>query len=133
MRSLSRSPHSFRHQQGIGWFGLLFVLAIIAFVAIVVTKTAPIYLNQMKVKSAVSRIAASPENGAADARAIRNDLQSFWDIDDVQYLTVPEIKVRRTERGRFISYDYEARERLFYNIYIVIHFSDDVPLANVPS
>ena len=133
MRPPQGLQRSFRHQQGLGWFGLLFVFAIIGFLAIIVTKTAPIYLNQMKVKSAVSKIAASPENGAADARAIRNDLQSFWDIDDVLYLSVADIKIKRTERGRFVSYDYEARERLFYNIYIVIHFADDVPLANVPS
>lgn len=133
MRSPQGLQRSFRRQRGLGWLGLLFVLAIIAFVAIVVTKMAPIYLNQMKIASAVSRLASAPDNGMADARAIRNDLQSFWDIDDVQYLNVADVRIKRTERGRFISYDYEARERLFYNIYIVIHFADDVPLANVPS
>ena len=124
---------SLRHQRGLGWFGLLFVLAVIGFVSIVVVKTLPMYLNQMKVASAMQKVAADPENGNADPLTIRRDLQKYWDIDDVQYLTVADVKVKRTERGRFLSYDYESREHLFYNIYIVIHFADDVQLANVQS
>ncbi|WP_028080748.1 DUF4845 domain-containing protein [Solimonas soli] len=124
---------SLQRQRGLGLFGLVFVLAVIAFLAIVGVKTVPMYLNQMKVASAMSKIAADPENANADPLTIRKDLQKYWDIDDVEYLSVNDVKIKRTDRGRFISYDYEARERLFYNIYIVIHFADDVPLANVQS
>ncbi|HET8883130.1 MAG TPA: DUF4845 domain-containing protein [Solimonas sp.] len=122
-----------RHQRGLGWFGLLFVLAVIGFVAIVVVKTLPMYLNQMKVASGVHATATDPENAKADVHNLRRELQKYWDINDVDYLTVSEIDVKRTNTGRFLSYDYEAREHLFYNIYIVIEFADDVPLANVQS
>ncbi|MGH8444252.1 MAG: DUF4845 domain-containing protein [Solimonas sp.] len=122
---------SLRRQRGLGWFGLLFVLAVIGFCAIVAVKTLPMYLNQMKVTSAISKIAADPDNAQADPMALRMDLQRYWDIDDIEYLLPSEVKVKRTDRGRFLSYDYEARQRLFYNIYVVIHFADDVPLANV--
>lgn len=120
-----------RSQTGLGWFGLLFVLAIIGLAAIIVIKTLPLYLNQMKIATAVSKVAQDVDNAQAEASAIRNDLQRYWDIDDVEQLSVAEIKVKRTEAGRFISYDYEARADLFYNISIVVHFADDVPLANV--
>jgi hypothetical protein len=122
-----------RHQRGLGWFGLLLVLAVIGFVAIVVVKTLPLYLNQMKVASGVHATATDPENAKADTYVLRRELQKYWDINDVDYLTVSEIDVKRTNTGRFLSYDYEARAHLFYNIYIVIEFADDVPLANVQS
>src|SRR3546814_5824111 len=125
--------HSMHRQRGLGWFGLLFVLAVIGFVAIIVVKTLPIYLNQMKVASGVHATATDPENGKAEVYALRKELQRYWDINDVDYLTVSEIAVKRSDRGRFLSYDYEAREHLFYNIYIVIEFADDVPLPNVKS
>jgi hypothetical protein len=102
------------HQRGLGWFGLLFVLGIVAFTAIVVVKCLPIYLNQMKIASSVSKVASD-----------------FWDIEDIKYLQPRDIKVKRTANGRFLSYEYEARERLFYNISIVIDFAEDVPLKNV--
>lgn len=124
---------SMRHQSGLGWFGLLLVLAIVGFVVLIVVKTLPIYLNQMKVGSAIHKTAADPENAAAEPRTIRSELQKYWDIDGIEYLSVPEVQVKRTEHGRFLSYDYEAREHLFYNISIVIEFADDVPLSDVRS
>ncbi|MFP5304305.1 MAG: DUF4845 domain-containing protein [Gammaproteobacteria bacterium] len=120
-------------QRGLGWFGLLFVLAVIALAAIVTVKCLPIYLNQMKVASSVNKVASDPENGKGEVGQIRNALQRYWDIEDINYLEPRDVKVKRTQSGRFLSYEYEARERLFYNISIVIEFSDDVPLYNVQS
>lgn len=120
-------------QRGLGWFGLLFVLAVIAFAAVVTVKCLPIYLNQMKVASSVSKVASDPENGKGEIGQIRNALQRYWDIEDINYLEPRDVKIKRTQSGRFLSYEYEARERLFYNISIVIEFSDDVPLYNVQS
>lgn len=125
--------HMRSRQRGLGWFGLLFVLGVIAFTAIVVVKCLPIYLNQMKIASSVNKVASDPSNGRAELRNLRNDLQRYWDIESINYLTPRDIKVKRTANGRFLSYEYEARERLFYNISIVIDFQDDVPLANVQS
>jgi len=122
-----------RRQQGLGWFGLLFVLGIIAFFAIVTVKSLPIYLNQMKIASSVKKVASDPENGKAEVVVLRKALQRFWDIEDINYLTPGEVKVRRTDGGRFLSYEYEAREHLFYNISLVIEFADDVPLSNTGS
>jgi hypothetical protein len=119
------------HQRGLGWFGLLFVLGIVAFTAIVVVKCLPIYLNQMKIASSVSKVASDPESGRAEPQHLRTALQRFWDIEDIKYLQPRDIKVKRTANGRFLSYEYEARERLFYNISIVIDFAEDVPLRNV--
>ena len=118
-------------QRGLGWFGLLFVLGVIAFTAIVVVKCLPIYLNQMKVASSVSKVASDPGNGRAEPQQLRSALQRYWDIEDIKYLQPRDIKIKRTSSGRFLSYEYEARERLFYNISIVIDFAEDVPLKNV--
>jgi hypothetical protein len=120
-------------QRGLGWFGLLFVLGVIAFTAIVVVKVLPIYLNQMKIASSVSKVATDPENGRSELHELRKSLQRFWDIEDINYLEPRDIKVKRTSSGRFLSYEYEARERLFYNISIVIDFHDDVALPNAQS
>ncbi len=125
--------HMRSRQRGLGWFGLLFVLGVIAFTAIVVVKCLPIYLNQMKIASSINKVASDPDNGRAEIQELRRDLQRFWDIEDINYLQPRDIKVKRTANGRFLSYEYEARERLFYNISIVIDFQDDVQLANVQS
>lgn len=121
-----------RHRQkGLGWFGLLFVFAVIGFAAIVVAKCFPIYMNQMKLVSALNKVSTEPDLGASEGgESIRRTLQKYWDIDDITRISPKDIKIKRSDRGRFMVYDYEAKERLFYNIYIVIHFKDEIPLSN---
>lgn len=115
-------------QKGIGWFGLLFVLGVLGFFTVVGMKVLPLYLNQMKIASSVSKVAGDPSNADAEVGELRKSLQRYWDIESIDALTPKDVKVKRTEQGRFLSYDYEAREHLFYNIYVVIHFQADVPL-----
>ena len=121
-----------RHRQkGLGWFGLLFVFALIGLTAILVAKCFPIYMNQMKLVSALNKVSAEPGLGSSEGgESIRKTLQKYWDIDDITRIEPKDIKIKRSDRGRFMVYDYEAKERLFYNIYIVIHFKDEIPLSN---
>lgn len=122
-----------RHRQkGIGWFGLLFIFAVIAFVAIVGAKSFPIYMNQFKLQSTLNKVASGGDSGPDESgTGLRKELQRYWDIDDITYILPKDIKVKRNGEGRFLTYNYEARERLFYNIYIVIHFEGEVPMSNI--
>ncbi|HEX4895100.1 MAG TPA: DUF4845 domain-containing protein [Solimonas sp.] len=115
-------------QKGIGIFGIAFILAFIGFTALVVMKTLPLYLNQMKVQRSVNKVASDPGNGNAEAIEIRKALQRYWDIESIDVITPKDIKIVRNSDGRFLSYDYEARERLFYNVSIVLTFQADVPM-----
>lgn len=126
-----------RHRQkGIGWFGLLFIFGAIAFVSIVGLKCFPIYMNQYKLISTLNKVADEFNAGSGDdaaALALRRSLQRYWAIDDINLVKPQDIKIKRDERGRFLTYDYEARERLFYNIYIVIHFEGEVQMSSASS
>lgn len=123
-----------RHRQrGLGWFGMFLVLAGIGFVALVGMKTFPIYMNQMKIASAVTKVATDPGMGDQEAQAVRAALQRLWDVDDIGHLQPRDIKLKRTEHGRFLVYDYEARTPLFYNISLVIHFQDEVRMTALSS
>ena len=117
-------------QSGLGLVGAVFIFGMIAFVAVVTIKTLPLYLNQMKLARAVNGIALDPELAGAEAGVLRERLQRRWDIEDIQTVTPQDVKVRRDEAGRALVYDYEARTHLFYNVYLVLHFSDDVALPN---
>ena len=124
-----------RHRQkGLGWFGLLFVFGVIAFVAIVGAKCFPIYMNQFKLVSALNKVSAQADlggSGDGGVTSMRNALQRYWDIDDINRIQPNDIKLKRNERGRFMIYNYEAREKLFYNIFIVIHFEGEVQMSGI--
>lgn len=117
-----------RKQAGLTLISLLLVLGLIAFFATLTIKLLPLYLNQMKIARALEGVAADPEVSASDAANIRLHLQRRWIIELIDYVKPEDIKIRRNNEGRAMVYDYDARVNLFYNIDVVVHFSDAVPL-----
>jgi hypothetical protein len=119
-------------QQGLGLVGFVFVFALIGFFAIVTAKTVPLYLNQMKIARAVHAVAIDPDHADKDVVYLRDRLQRRWDIEDIRMLEPRDIAVVPQKDGRrSLKYDYEARENLFYNIFIVIHFTGEEKLRVV--
>lgn len=111
-------------QRGLGMWGMLFVFLVIGFVALVTMKCLPIYLNQLKVETAVTAIADDSSFSKATPFEIRRALQRRWDVDDVKHLKTKDIKIQRADNTRTLSYDYEVKVGLFANISIVIQFKD---------
>ena len=121
---------SVRRQRGLGWFGLMFVFGTIAFFAIIVIKVGPLYMNHMTLVRVVKSVADNPEMGTADAQVVRRALEARWDVDYIQQIDDKDIKIKRGPKGRMLSYDYEARVNLFYNVFVVLVFKDDFPMRN---
>lgn len=115
-------------QRGLGVLGFLFVLGTIGFLAIVTIKVGPLYMNQMTVERIVKRVAGDPSMANAEPGKIREALQRGWDVDYVDQLEPRDIKIKRTQGGRVLSYEYEARVNLFYNIYVVVLFEGEEPM-----
>ncbi len=119
---------SIERQRGLGWFGLLFVFGTIAFFAVIAIKVGPLYLNHGTVVRVVKGVADNADYANADAREIKQTLERRWDIDYINQIDDRDIKIKRTERGRVLAYDYEARVNLFYNVFVVLHFKDEYPM-----
>ena len=114
-----------RHRQQ-GFFKLFFVFGSLAFVAIVVLKLYPLYLNEMKLARAVSSTASE---GSIEPLSVRNALQRRWDIDDIIMVTPKDIFIERGKNGGgALTYNYEARTHLFYNVDLVLTFEGRSPV-----
>jgi len=123
-----------KRQRGLGLFGLIFVFAVIGFFSLIVMRCWPIYLNQMKIAKAVRGISADADLASAqDSSVLYPKLDRYWNIDNIDTLDYKKVKLVRTDRGRAITYKYEARAPLFYNISLVIDFEDNVPVTGVPN
>jgi hypothetical protein len=117
-------------QRGLGLFGLIFVIAIIGFFALILVKVTPIYINQMTISRDLHDIASqfSTGTGEVDVPQVLDAVQKRWDVDYITQVRWGDIKIARGDKGLAMSYDYEARVLLFYNIYLVIHFADEIPV-----
>lgn len=121
---------SIKRQRGLGWFGMLLVFGTIAFFAIIVIKVGPLYMNHMTVVRVVKAVADDPGTGSSDPFQIRKTLERRWAIDYINHVDHKDIKIKRTAVGRALSYDYEARVNLFYNLFVVVHFKGDHAMRN---
>ena len=120
-------------QRGLGLWSGLFLIGTIGFIVLCTIKVGPLFLNEAQIRRAVHDVAQKDgsSGGEVDVQAIRSSLQRRWDIDYISQLEPKDIKVVRTERGLFLSYDYDATVSLFGNISVIAHFKDDVPLRAV--
>ena len=118
-------------QRGLGLFGLIFLLALIGFVALLVIKCLPLYLNEMSIRRDLHEVATQlASNGSdLDVEDVRRQIQHRWDIDYINQLEPKDIAISKSgEQGVTIAYDYEARTNLFSNVFIVLHFADTIPV-----
>lgn len=122
---LKHHERTLHAQRGMGMWGLMFVLLVIGFVALVTMKCLPIYLNQLKVETAINAIVDESQYASASPFEIRRALQKRWDVDDVKHLKTKDVKIQRTDNTRTLSYDYSVQVPLFANISIVIRFKAD--------
>ena len=117
------------NQAGMSMWQLIVVIAIAAIFGTVALKSIPVYLNQMKVTKAVKSVAGDSSMAKASPVEIRRALHRHWDIDDITRIQPNDIKVVRTKTGKMLRYEYEAREKMFYNISIVYEFSGEERLG----
>lgn len=124
MKSMSR---------GMTVWGVLVVMALVAFTALLLMRAVPVYLNDMKVQNALEKVATDSEMSDAGGRALYSALQRYWDIERISHLDPRDVRVVREQGGgRIFEYDYEARISLIANIDLVFYFEDSVPIGRRP-
>lgn len=104
-----------RTQTGMGIFGLIFVLGMIAIVALLVLKLTPVYIEYFTVKKAIAAVARS---GATDPADVRRAFDKQADIDRIDVISARDIQVS----GGTFSFAYDKKVHLFANISLYIEF-----------
>ena len=115
-------------QRGMGLWGWIFVLGTLGIFGMVGLALIPFYLNEMAIAKVVKTIANDSSSASLPPAELRRAMQLRWDVDDISTLEPKDVKVVKTSSGRAMSYDYERRAPLFYNISIVVRFQNTFPL-----
>lgn len=108
----------------IGWIVLLIPVAIVLYMAI---RVVPIYLNHMKVASAMSQ-AADESRGETNVspQAVRRSIERRLDIEGVAYPTMQDITVARDGDNWVIEVAYDQVAPLFGDINLLVAFDKRV-------
>ena len=112
-------------QRGLTFISWIFVLAVLSFCGIFVSRVVPMYAENTYVVSALKSLAepGAQLNDMSDAE-IKKRLLNFYMINNVRSDGAQHIVIDRKTKNLLITIDYENRTNLFYNIDVVASFQN---------
>ena len=123
---MKQSP---KHQQGLTFISLVFVLALIAFFVLLALKIGPIYLNHSKIVSALAEIEKNPDIEEQSEAEIRGSLNKRFDINYVDDVTQDDIKVTRHNDYLKVAIEYEVVTKIAGNLSVLVEFNDVIEVG----
>jgi hypothetical protein len=112
-----------QRQRGLGFFGVLVLLIAIVFVAIVGMKLVPAYIEFYTIKKAVTGMTQSGELRGATVADVRRAFDRRAAVDDITALRPEDLEITKEGNDIVVSFAYEKRIPLFYNISVLIDFA----------
>ncbi|HYX75082.1 MAG TPA: DUF4845 domain-containing protein [Steroidobacteraceae bacterium] len=110
----------------IGWLFLLTPVAIVVYAGI---RTAPIYLNYMKVAKAMDQAGNELKSGGINPDTIRTTIDKHFEIDMVEYPTTKDMKITKDGAAWLVESQYDDDAPLFANVSLHITFDKTVRIG----
>lgn len=115
-----------KHQQGLTFISLVFVLGLIAFFVLLALKIGPIYLDHSKVTSALAVLKETPDIEHQSEAEIRESLSKRFNINYVYDVTPQDITITRHGDYLKVAIDYEVVKNIAGNLSVLVEFNDVV-------
>ena len=119
-------------QRGITVIGMLLLIIVIAFVALIAMKVVPMYIQLFTVKSTIESIRKEPQLTQMSTTDIHNAIQKRFDIGYVENITARDLKIRNDRGGRVLDLVYQDERDLFYGLSVVLKVNETIPLTPNP-
>jgi hypothetical protein len=114
---------SLHRQKGMTMWGLIFMLAVLAFVVFLVFKLFPPYLDDMKVRTSLNGLMSDPAISSMSKVQIAAALERRFDIDYITTVNLKEsLSVDTRGRMKIIRIDYEVVVPMVANISALLDY-----------
>jgi hypothetical protein len=108
--------------------GMLFTLAILAFVITIAIKLVPSYVEFSTVKSVMETVKDQPEITGKGQRGVLGSIGNKLYINGIEDVTQKDFSYKKVPSGYELSVAYEVRKPLFGNLDAVMSFSHQVTI-----
>lgn len=112
-----------RRQYGMSAIGILIVLILVVFAALIGMRVTPAYIEYFAIKKAVAAISESGELRGASVADVRKAFELRQAIDDFTAVGPQDIEISKNGGDLVISFAYEKKIPLFYNVSLLIEFA----------
>ena len=115
-------------QDGMTVIGMLLLLVVIGFVALIAMKVVPMYVQYFSIKSTIESVRKEPQLAQMSPTDIQNAIQKRFDIGYVENVTARDLKIRNDRSGRVLDLVYQDERTLFYGLSVVLKVNEAIPL-----
>ncbi len=115
-------------QHGITVIGMLLLIIVLAFAALIAMKVVPMYIQYYTIKSTIESIRKEPQVAQMSVTDIQNAIQKRFDIGYVENITARNLKIRQDRGGRVLDLVYDDERELFYGLHVVLKVNEAIPL-----
>jgi len=112
-----------KRQQGLGFAGVIILLIAIVFIAIIGMKLVPAYIEYFTIKKAITGMTQSGELRGGSVADVRKAFDRRAAVDDITALKPEDLEITKEGNEIVVSFAYEKRVPLFYNISVLIDFA----------
>jgi len=112
-----------KRQQGLGFAGVIILLIAIVFIAIIGMKLVPAYIEYFTIKKAITGMTQSGELRGGSVADVRKAFDRRAAVDDITALRPEDLEITKEGNEIVVSFAYEKRVPLFYNISVLIDFA----------
>jgi len=114
--------YSTRNQAGFTFIGIILILIPIGFVAYIVMRAVPAYIEAYNVEDVVKSLKKEIDLKDKSKEDIYKMIQKRFDINDIHSVRKEDIKIQKTLNEVSVTVDYEARVPLFSNVALAFSF-----------
>ncbi len=129
MQALIMKRKSGGRQRGLTVIGMLLLIVVLGFMALIAMKVIPMYIQYFTIKSTIENIRKEPQLAQMGLAEIQTALQKRFDIGYVDKITAKDIKLRNDRNGRVLDLVYEDDQPLFYGLHVVLKVNEAIPLT----
>ncbi len=115
-------------QRGMTLIGMLLLIVVIAFMALIAMKVVPMYVQYYTIKSTIESVRKEPQLAQMSPTDIQNAIQKRFDIGYVENVTARDLKIRNDRSGRVLDLVYQDERPLFYGLSVVLKVNEAIPL-----
>ncbi len=115
-----------KRQSGMTLIGLIFVLGLIAFFALLTLKILPIYLEHFKVISSLESLKKTSDLAQQSPHEIRSRLIKRLDINMVESVRPEHIRVIKQGGIARVEVAYAVEKPIVGNLSVVVYFNDKI-------
>jgi hypothetical protein len=110
-------------QSGMSGIGILIILILVVFAALIGMRVTPAYIEYFAIKKAVTAMAQSGELSGATVADVRRAFDKRAAIDDISSINSADLEIAKEGGDVILSFAYEKRVPLFYNVSLLIDFA----------